>query len=171
MMKKAMKKFLTVLSIVLIICILEVLFNAIFMSGILFMPHNSKDAEKTFEKTREEMYAVSEYFSESEYDSIYIPDSFGSDKMSVGGKLIDISDEEAVQSIKKLMRRGCDVIGKENNTVYFQMWSTLDKGSGFVYSIDGDAPQMQFLTKLEVMSEAGWYYYEEDFNEWKLKNK
>lgn len=170
-MKKVFKKFLKILSAIFVVCILEVLFNAIFMSGILFMPHDSNGAKKTFEKTREEMYVVSKYLSKLEYDSIYIPDSFGSVRVSVGGKLIEISDEETIQSIKKLMRRGCDVIGKENNSIYFQMWSTLDKGSGFIYSTNDDAPQMQFLTKLEVMSVSNWYYYEEDFNEWKLQNK
>ena len=30
---------------------------------------------------------------------------------------------------------------------------------------------ISFLTKLEPMSEDGWYYYEADYNKWRANNR
>ena len=62
-------------------------------------------------------------------------------------------------------------MGRDRNTIYFQRWSNLDNGRGVAYSIDGSTPTLQFLTKLEPLSESNWYYYEEDYNEWKRRNE
>ena len=82
-----------------------------------------------------------------------------------------IKDEQIMHSINTLISRGYDVITKDNNTVSFQRWSNLDAGRGIAFSIDGTQPNLQFITKLEKIRESNWYYYEEDFNEWNLKNE
>ena len=50
------------------------------------------------------------------------------------------------------------------------MWSNLDSGHGIAYTIDESEPKLQFLTKAEKLNEDNWYYYEEDYNKWKLRN-
>ena len=46
----------------------------------------------------------------------------------------------------------------------------MDNGGGIAYSIDNNKQVLQFLIKLEPLSIPQWYYYEEDFNEWKKLN-
>lgn len=54
---------------------------------------------------------------------------------------------------------------------YFRSGQKKDSSRGIAYSIDGKEPKLQFLTKLEALPERNWYYYEEDFDEWKIQNK
>ena len=52
-------------------------------------------------------------------------------------------------------------------------WLILDAGSGMVYSIDGNKPSEEvftFLVELESLSEEGWYFYVDDYNEWRRQN-
>jgi len=64
-------------------------------------------------------------------------------------------------------------MSKGGNAVHFERWSMMEHGSGIVYSIDGtiitdgDRSGLDYLTRLEPLSEPGWYYYEEDYNEWR----
>lgn len=165
------KIVLTVLSVVFVALFAKISFNSIFIGGNFFVPLDYESAEKKFENKKEEIYIVNQYFSELRYNCIYIPASMDNDIMSADGSDVKIESSEVIQSIKKLKENGCTVIGKENNTIYFQMWSNLDSGHGIAHTIDGTEPTLQFLTKSKKLNEDNWYYYEEDFNEWKLKNE
>ena len=116
------------------------------------------------------MYIVSSYFSDLNYENIYIPNSMDIGIMSIDGNNVKIENDKVIQSIEKLKNNYCSVIGKENNTIYFQMWSNLVSGHGIAYTIDESEPKLQFLTKAEKLNEDNWYYYEEDYNKWRLKN-
>ena len=84
----------------------------------------------------------------------------------------NITDEYIISCIDFLQdQNGYSVIGKDNNTIYFQIWSNVDSGRGFSYSVDSKEPVLPFLTKLEKLQENNWYYYEEDYNEWRLRSK
>lgn len=44
-------------------------------------------------------------------------------------------------------------------------------GVGVAFSLDGSVPDesaITFLTKIEPLEDEGWYYYESDYNEWKV---
>ena len=51
------------------------------------------------------------------------------------------------------------------------IWSRgMDFRSGIAYSINEEEPTIEYLTNLVPLSEAGWYFYEADYNEWRLHN-
>ncbi len=77
-------------------------------------------------------------------------------------------------AIEQLFNKNYGPIDKDGNIILFQRWANKDVGKGVVYSIDGSVPteeDIQFLTLIEPLEEAGWYYYEDDFNEWKLRRQ
>lgn len=165
-MKKTVKVALIVLSGVIIVLLLNFLITSLFIGGVFSVPLNYKSAEKQFERKKEDMYIVSSYFSDLNYENIYIPNSMDIGIMSIDGNNVKIENDKVIQSIEKLKNDYCSVIGKDNNTIYFQMWSNLDSA----HTIDESEPKLQFLTKAEKLNEDNWYYYEEDYNKWRLKN-
>ncbi len=65
-------------------------------------------------------------------------------------------------------------IDKDGNVISFKRWANKNVGRGVAYSIDGSEPtedEIQYLTLIEPLEEAGWYYYEEDLNEWKARKR
>ena len=121
-------------------------------------PPGKEEMEKFFNKDRELLEMVVCYLEKSGCDSVYIHKN-----MIVDG----IEDETVVKAIDQLFKRGYKGVTKDGNTISFLRWTRLmDFGSGIAYSINEvDDPVLQYLTKLDPLSEKRWYYYEEDYNE------
>ena len=78
---------------------------------------------------------------------------------------IPITDENVVNAIESLRERGYGIISKGGNTITFLRWSTIGRGRGILYSIDGSRPNeaiFTFFTILEPLSKDGWFFYEEN---------
>ena len=88
---------------------------------------------------------------------------------------VEVHDSRVADAIDTLFKNGFSVLAKDGNIIHFQRSTILnDFGSGIAYSIDGHVPNessLQFLTKLEPITEPNLYYYEEDFNEYKRSHK
>lgn len=174
-----MKKIIIISGIILVIISLIILLYAsrfiiggLFISGFFNPPINQKKMEKDFTKNQELILIVTEYLVNSKYNDIYIPDSMEEGYMFVnteGGDIL-INNSDVVKAIGELKKRGYSSISKHENTISFVRWAVLDNGRGVAYSINGNEPVLQFLTKLEPLPASNWYYYEEDFNEWKDRN-
>lgn len=169
-MKKTIIIITITISAVTILCILFNLLGGLFIGGFFFRPINKEGMEKNFQKDGKYIFTVNEYLVNSKYDDIYISSTMESGEMSNAGTPVKIDDVEVVTAINTLKQRGYSVIGKDGNTIYFQRWSNLDNGRGIAYSINGKEPTLQFLTKSEPLTEPNWYYYEEDYNEWRIRN-
>lgn len=139
-------------------------------------------AERDLKKNKEKFLSVVSYLQDLPYDSILINEGFGKNKLSFYGSnngqmgsTFEIYDKNALSDIYYIaIDCKYSVINKENNVISFQRFSTLDAGKGIAYSIDRHIPDqnsIQFLTKIERLSEEGWYYYEADFNEWESRQK
>ena len=174
---KVLKYFLTIIG--------TIVFVFVFIPLIVFIclfrePYTtSEDIKKEFYSNYEQMEKIKEILERAEYadisiyntDYIYEDGEYGTWFVAGEGS-IQIEDEEFVNDIEILFKeREYSHIGKIGNTIYFQLWANKDAGSGIAYSTDGNEPVLQFLTKLEELDKNNWYYYEEDFNEWKLNNK
>ena len=134
-------------------------------------------SERELEKNKEKFLSIVFYLQDLPYDSILINEGIGKNKLNFYGSnngqigsTFEIYDKNALSDIYYIaIDCKYNVIDKENNVISFQRFSTLDAGKGIAYSIDGHIPDqnsIQFLTKIEQLSEEGWYYYESDFNEW-----
>jgi len=104
-----------------------------------------------------------------------------------GGDII-IEDADVIYALSALIDQGYQAFVRSNNIIHFQR-STMGRhfGSGIAYSIDGVEPnygvnprdplygsaasptQIMYLTKLEPLSRPNWFYYEEDFREWRIR--
>ena len=151
-----------------------------------------KQMEKDFQQNEELITSVKNYLAESEYNYISITDSMARGQMFVniaGQSYAKIDNEEIIDAIRQLKKHGYSSISKRANVISFVRWTGFDVSKGVAYSVDGveqnygidpkihpyGSPEMPvaitFLTKLEPMSEDGWYYYEADYNKWRVNNR
>ncbi len=126
--------------------------------------------EKIFSEDYETLALVADYLADLEHENVYIP-SLADGEMSVSGKTYCIDNDDIVKAIALLGESGYSVITKDDGIIDFVYWSTLDAGRGFAYSFNGSKPQLQFQTYLEELPTENWFYYEEDFNLWRLNNQ
>lgn len=172
-MKKIVIYVLIAVTLTLLFYVANIAIGGIIIGGGGFFnfPIGKEKMETVFTKDHELLTTITNYLANSGYDSVYIPSTIESGEMSNAGRTVKIDDVEVVTAINTLKKRGYSVIGKDGNTIHFQRWSNLDNGRGITYSINGNEPTLQFLTKLEPLPEPNWYYYEEDYNEWRIRNK
>ena len=166
--KKTMKVVLICVAAVVTLAVVHYVVipvaGGIIISGVLNPPISEERMEKILNKDYDLLTTVTDYLANSGYESVYIP-SYTTD--------VKIEDAEVVQAINSLQSRGYDVISKDGDIISFQRWSIMNNDRGIAYSVDGSAPTsqaLQFLTKVEPMTVPNWYYYEENYNEWRLEN-
>lgn len=131
---------------------------------------NKSHIAKCFDSDKKYLISTKNYLCNVEGD-VVIYCSLTFIELTVNGKNFSIDDTGISKELTELQNSGYEVIVKSDNYVSFQKYSDLDSGIGIVYSIDGNRPNLQFLTELEALNEENWYYYEEDFNEWEQSNK
>ena len=123
-----------------------------------------------------EISLVTDFLINAEQDMINLNQGYGDkkDELETNDKdfLMSAGNEEVYNAAKCLiLNRGYSVINKYYGTIVFVMWTRFfDVGKGIAYSVDGSKPDISYLTKLEALDRPGWYYYESDFNEWRLQN-
>ena len=140
------------------------------IGGALHPPIGEEEMENIFNDDYDLLIIVRNYFVNSGYEGIYIPLPNKNGEMLADGDHVKIEDTKAIDAINNLKNRGYKVIGKDNNTIYFQRWSNLDCGRGIAYSIEGNKIEFFDLKRQIPLPESNWYYYETDFNEWKLQH-
>jgi len=170
-MKKIAKIAIILLVAVSVMYSLSQIFIIIMLSGIWRPPISQRKMTKLFEQDFEELLIVKNYLDESVYSDIVIHEYMDSDLMATMDENVAIDDPCVVDALKSLKKKRYSTIWKSSNTIEFQRWYNLDNHRGIVFSMDGNVPDIQFLTKLVQLSETDWYYYESDYNEWRLHNK
>jgi len=132
--------------------------------------------EKMFADDYEELSSIAGYFTSLKYKRVSIPNDIEPGMMSVDytGD-IKIEDTDILRAVATLMVRGYQHMDKTGNAVHFERWSMMEHGGGIAYSIDGtiitdgDRSGLDFLTRLEPLSEPDWYYYEVNYTEWRRR--
>jgi len=131
-------------------------------------------AESEFEKNREMILVVRDYFAGLDFTTLLYPSTWGEVGEMFAGLVyreIPIDDEEALIAMKLLIDFGYIRMSKRNGLISFMRWSSLASGAGMVYSTDGHHPHSGIigdLIKLEPMQEEGWFYFEVNRNEYML---
>ena len=187
-MVSIVKKYLVIITALVFsfLMVAYIIYNivSVLLIGGAFSPRiDHKRMEEIFTEDYELIKIVVDYFVDSEYTSIYI-------RFDEDFEDFIINDERAAISFNTLKKRGYRSIKKIDNIILFHKSSRgRHFGNGIVYSIDGVEPnygvnprdplygsvesptQIMYLTKLEPLPEPNWFYYEEDFREWRLQNK
>lgn len=185
-MKRFLKILLLLILIIGIIVTVVILIGSLMIGGLFNPPINQEKAEKVLLNDYESICTIVDYMKNSEYidisiqsnDYVYGDGNYGTwyvyddtlKKQDAGNKRI--KDKNIVDILDMLfVKKTYQNISKNGNTISFLLWSNLDEGRGIAYTLDGSIPTLQFLTKSEKLKKENWYYYEENFNEWKLNNK
>ena len=142
--------------------------------------HSKRAAGVLLDRYGNEFQTVASYLCAVEHDSI-VSRERDSDSMLLlltvdptDGKTknmdVPIGEKEVQKAASKLFANGCNNITKSGDTVEFLFWTRLmDFGAGVVWHEDTETPpDVQFLTRLDALETDGWYYYEADFNEYRL---
>ena len=178
--KRILKLCLVVIVAVCLVFFLYMLFIRFVMTGSMLLAPNLDRMESYFQSDKDYLLTIVEYFADVGFANISIrrplfpghvyPSNI---HMLVGSYTIDIGDEDVIEAVYTLFRQGYGEISKGGNIIVFQRWSNLDAGRGIVYSINGNTPredEINFLVEILPLSQEGWYFYIEDFNEWRRRN-
>lgn len=156
------KRRLFVISSISVMAIIVVLIYCVINNAFLLPGKDS--AETLLNRNEEDILIVVNYLVCNDNPFVYIATSDG---YMYTGYTKKIEDQVVSESINRLLtKKGFRAITKSGNTISFLRWARLmDFGSGLAYSIDNEKePTLPYLTKLESLSQNGWYYYEEDHN-------
>ncbi|MDR2167537.1 MAG: hypothetical protein LBE35_06790 [Clostridiales bacterium] len=132
-------------------------------------------AERHFSRDYEAIIIVRDYLARARPRTITIHEINGAYTMHVQGRgNVQISDPQVADAVRLLFRRGYSSISMRQNSVIFVRFSGLDIGRGVVYSFRGQTPGEEtftYLTHIEPLWLPGWYYFEDDFNTWRIRNR
>lgn len=145
--------------------IISIIFLIIVITGCSSSVVSQSYVEKCFEKDKDYLFKVNEYLSGFGNEIIIYLSDMGI-SMKFDGEDFPIEETGIFSELEKLSDLGYKNIEKAGNYISYLRWSDLDSGRGIVYSVDGNKPDLPFLTKIEPLGEENWYYYEEDYNEW-----
>ena len=178
-----MRKNIWHILIALIAPILVAGVSLILIIFLIVVPPNMPEhpeAEAFLQSNQELIYIVKDYLLNSGFDTVSIswPNTAGGVPLDTdeilmlpmsGHGHIPVEDEAVIEALHHLFqytRR----ISKHGNSINFLTWSARNHGRGIAYSIDGSIPDrsgLTFLTHIEPLSVEGWYFYVEDFNEYR----
>ena len=194
-MVKIKKKYViivpSVIGLLVIVYVISSIVSGLIIGGAFAPRIDEENMGEIFIDDYELLMTVVDYLVDSGHTSIWIrPDTDSDILLTRQGTVLSINDEHVVKTIEILRDLGYQSISKTENIIHFQRSSRgRDFGNGIAYSIDGVEPnfgidtrdplygstvmpaQIMYLTKLEPLPKQNWYYYEEDFNEWRSRQQ
>jgi hypothetical protein len=133
-------------------------------------------AERYFNRNKELFIPVKKFLAESEHEAISIAPHSGSWRMFVNQgnpPYANIRDEVAIEAVRQLQRKGYISIDKTRGVISFGgQVGSLEFLTGFAYSINGSIPDdssIQFLTRIKPLTEDGWFYFEANYKEYRIR--
>ena len=156
------------LSVFLIIVILV---SIIYIGwNVLFPPFTVTDAESYLDRHKNELNTLAEFLLNTESDSYTIHSAYGT---AIGDmKRIEITDETVLSCLRELYSDKCIRIGKDTakNCIDVEICTRGDITYGLLYAIDPSRmPEAWFMTDIISLSDDQWFYYEADYNQWRVE--
>jgi len=162
--------------VVIVIAIMSIIMLSALRVQSPFRSPNLTQMEEYFQADREQLQIIIDYFISTNFDTISISISSIHGEQEVEmftgletGRIL-VSNENVSRTIYNLFNAGYRGIGKSETGIRFLKWAIRDHGRGIVYSINGNVPDetmLPFLTELQPLSEENWFFYVENFNEWR----
>lgn len=175
-MKKAGRKagWLVAVLGILATAVCSVLLVIMVMSFFDIVPAHRNiekaDVNHTFEEDYAELAEVSEYLLSLEDDLIVIRSGYLPMTVDFDDE-VPIDNWKIKNTIRHLFFKGYSYISKSGGTIKFERWEksfSYEFRAGFAFnSYGGEGLGIQFLMKQEELSRENWYYFEEDYNEWR----
>lgn len=150
---------------------------AVFLSMALLLvgcsfrydPPSVEEANVFLAQHQEDINIIVDYLKELDYDSAFVDKDNG--EIFYEFEYHKIESKDVKTGIRHLWSSGCEHISiqKEDNTIYFEIWSRTmgDVDCGISCTIDGNGyPKVQFQTECEPIFE-GWFYYFADYEEYR----
>lgn len=168
--KKKLHKTLLVLGvIVLLVVLVWIAVNAI-------LPPDQKAMEKCFQEDRSDLALAADYLSRIDYGYVVIDESGLDENVMFTGadtRYQNMNDPSFTAVLNRLLGwGGYNRITKSDGTIVFEKWGFGDMDRGIAYPItEGTRPNVEFLIKAEPLSENGWYYYEADYEQYRIQNQ
>jgi len=166
--------------IVITILVVVLLWMFVPTPQIIYMviPASKPKISWMYARDKGMLVSVADYFKESGHYGIYIPDgdyyiydteksgymtTYNSYSEPTGP--VPIEDKKVLRNINTLFKYGgYGDIGKEGNTIYFNISTAREHDRGIAYTIDGEPPVLDFVVEYKLLSSDGhWYFYEENW--------
>lgn len=132
---------------------------------------DSADVNATFEEDIDDLQLVADYLCDFDYDYVIIENS--KDIMIVdGGERKPIANVDVKEIVESLFSKGYQRLAKNYNTIKFHRWDKsfdMEFQAGFAFVYDGSEDlDISFVVHQEPLSKDNWYYYEANYNEYRL---
>ncbi|MCL2843124.1 MAG: hypothetical protein FWE28_06625 [Oscillospiraceae bacterium] len=105
---------------VLIIALIVLGVSVLFSSCVVNPAIGPERMERIFEEDYELLAIVRDYFISSGHESIFLHHTTESEAISLGGRSVEIEDDEVIETISTLWEQGYRSIGRRGNAIYFQ---------------------------------------------------
>ena len=146
----------------------------------LRQPPSVEDVESFMKKNWNEIVVVNDYLLGFENKDVLIyHDRFhDEDEILVDLDHQRIEDDAVMEALRSLWKEGCTIISKDihgvepSHAISYDIWTRTVGGvsCGFAYAIDHtQPPELQYQTELVALSIEGWYYYVENYEEWRYQ--
>ena len=132
--------------------------------------------ERRFNKYYNDIQIVVAFMISSEYETVIIDSDERTGLKSTDGyhyeNIALALDSEIEEAVNRLLDGKYKGMSKYNNTISLLQWCRFnDVGCGVAYAINNeDLPDIQYATELIPLEKEGWFYYVDDFNQWRLEN-
>ena len=126
-------------------------------------PISVDDAESFLDDHLKELQIVAEYCIDSDIEVLVIRSVQDPTEYALPAVCKDAITELLHDNVWIIRYR------KKSQRIVYELWdSPQDIGCGIAYSfVNGAQPDIQFLTEIQPLSIANWYYYVTDYNEWR----
>lgn len=161
------------------VAVIILLINLTMLSGCVTKKQNMEFAnvQETFEEDYLLLKEVNDYMisvsEELNVHMVLIENAY--DPMVVGyGYEMIIENKDIKETIQTLFKKGYMYISLYDGVVCFERWKKSfdhEYRAGFAYSPDNAGElDIEYIISQEELSVPGWYFYEEDYNEWRANN-
>ena len=147
-----------------------VLLPPLYLGGVFSPTMNYRQSEKYLQKNRHSLDVVVNYLCSLPSEHAFCSKSGGYASVYQDQKWSSVEDPDVVQALKHLFEEtSCYEVSKNSDTIAFVLWAkNMDVGGGIAYS-PTERLEVEYLSASQVLSDASWYYYVSDFNEWRLQ--
>jgi hypothetical protein len=172
-----------------ILITLSVFLTVVLVSVITYRltaPIDEKTYEQTYEQYKSQFEQIKSFITNAGYKSVKINSHYDScksaksnyiDKMLVSQDGTDnislfILNQDILTAINEIFSTNMfNDISYDDDCLIIQAYDDFDCSKGYSYSFTSKLPNIQFMTQLVQLDNSEWYYFESDYNTYRISDK